>query len=294
MRSLLFVIALSAVSASAPPAKWTIRQRIEAGDKVRYVAIAEIDRTGAITPLPAPELDKITDEAAAAWKTYKPAASITITENLTESASMAGEFKKDVPVTFTAKEPLYPIASLRAFADAHKLTLSGMGVSFVDYDTHNNTPKGGYDGSTSFDHFRKSKDVPKFGKEGYILGFLEKELRTNNADQKDEPRWISKSNPKLKLARDSSNGNLTVAWVKLYKDGHVEYTPKYARDELTTAWREYKPEDVEVSIYENDMTYLNQKIPAKSPINFEAQMVQRLAHYDGYDLEPVVDVAMFR
>jgi hypothetical protein len=185
--SILLLSVFAATGAAAPPAKWTIRQRVMTGDKLHYVAIGEIDRSGVLTPIAAPELDKISDDAAAAWKTYKPAASIKITERHANSASMGGPDDADHTFTFTAKEPLYPAAALRAFADANKLVLSGLGVDFMAFDEHD-PPKGTNDGAITFDHFRKSKDTLKFGKQGYVLGFLERSLRTQEADKLDDKR----------------------------------------------------------------------------------------------------------
>jgi hypothetical protein len=291
--SILLLSVLAATGSAAPTAKWTIRQRVATGDKLHYVAIGEVDRSGVLTPIAAPELDKISDDAAAAWKTYKPAASIKVTERHANSVSMGGPDEADHTFTFTAKEPLYHAAALRAFADANGLVLSGLGVNFMAFDEHD-PPKGTYDGAITYDHFRKSKDTLKFGKQGYVLGFLERSLRTQAADELDAQRWISASDPKVSLERDSSSGELTVAWVKLYADGHVEYKPMYARDLLAQDWQApYTAADVEVSTYDHD-AFTMKKIAKASPTNLEAMLVERLVHYAGYDIDPAIDVAKLK
>ncbi|MFT3695875.1 MAG: hypothetical protein QM831_22255 [Kofleriaceae bacterium] len=293
MRFSLLLVGLTTVLATAaPPPKWTIRERVPLGGKIHYVAIAEVDRTGTITPIAAPELDKISNDTAVAWKTYKPAPSIKITEFHADSISMSGDNGSNHTFTFTANEPLYPVAALRAFADAQGLELAGMGVSFMEFDTHRPPPTT-YDGLTTFDHFRKSTAVPNFGDRDYILGFFKKSLRTNDEQHLDDARYVSPTNKHIKLARDTSPDDFTVAWVKLFKDGHVEYTQKFIRDELMSRWTKPVVEDAELSIYDGD-TYVTKKVPKSSPMNFEAQIVQRLEKYGGYDLEPAIDVATIK
>jgi hypothetical protein len=285
MRVLILLAILVATATAEPPAKWTVRDRVVAGGKLHYVAIGEIDRSGVLTPLPAPELDKITDDLAAAWKAYKPAASIKITERHADT-------KTDHTFKFTAKDPLYPMASVRAFADANHLEMWGFNIDLMAFDEHH-PPEDSDGAATTYDHFRKSTETPNFGKEGYVVGYFEHRLGIEGDQKLDAQRWISASDPKVSLEREGSPASLTAASVKLYPDGHIEYTPKYARDQLVAEWHQYTGDAVTLSIFDHEAAG-TKKIAKGSASNLEATLAGQLVHYHGYDVDPAIDVAKLK
>ncbi len=262
----------------------------------RLVHAADVTRGGAgaapvVTGKAVAELDGLGVAFQAAWLEHikKAPATVTFTEIMHSDTGMKPT-PIPVKVSFQKGDALYWPAVLRAFVDAKGYDGGLARLRWVDFDRSAGSPAGADDRRSKHSNFRPGTSAP-YDAEGAAFFAIKTPIRPSGMGSPQGVLRPSKSKPGLAVSQDFDNGTFTIAYVRLFRDGHSEVTPRTVGEDVAAAFSPYGA-DVAVSVIDNG-EYQKRAVKAGTALHLEAHLVEELEHRAFYVVEPAIDPAPF-